>query len=92
MEKNRFEELKKIAEGIISVERKDKKVAKTIKMKPEWIKLNQELDELAKQASEIHGEMKSKRNLMWGMIETELGIYNEDMHIDDERMVIEVYE
>ena len=90
MAKKIDELLKQLAETVS--EKSDKKVIKTIKMKPEWIKMHAELDELVERKKAIESEFKQKRNLMWGTISTETGFYENHMTINDDVTSIDVFE
>lgn len=67
-----------------------RKLEKSIPVKPEWEKKFMELHKMAAQASEIVRKMKSKRNLLWGIINEELNDYR-DMHFNAETKEIEIY-
>lgn len=71
---------------------KDRKVLKSVPMKPEWKKLHAELDALAVKRAAMEKEFESKRKFMWATIEKDLGIYDKDLHINSEKNKLEVYE
>jgi hypothetical protein len=90
MAKKIDELLKLLAENVI--DQKDKKVIKTIRMKPEWIKMHDELEELLSEVTALKSKLQAKRDLMWGTISTETGIYENQMTITDDAQAIEVFD
>lgn len=73
-------------------EKKNQVVKRIIPAKPEWVKRFTELHEIAKELSAGHKKVDSGRALLWGMIHEELDNYEEDMHYNTEKQVIEVME
>lgn len=70
----------------------DRKVLKSLPMKPEWKKLHAELLALGQKKTALEKECESKRSFMWATIEKDLGIYDKDLHINAEKNKLEVYE
>jgi hypothetical protein len=69
----------------------DRKITKTLPMKPEWTTAWQELGTLSKQLKELQRRAKSKRSAFWAMVENDTQEYR-DMQYDTKSGEILVYE
>lgn len=70
----------------------NREVEKTLPAKPEWKKMHKELVKMAEQKSKLQAELVSKRNLMWALIEKDIGIYDRNLGWSENHKEILVYE
>lgn len=81
-------------------ERKDEDgiIEKTITMRSHWKERSEELDELKKELlqgtfelKKVFEKIQSRKKLLFGIIEKDLGIYDKSMKIDDKNNQIIIY-
>lgn len=77
---------------------KDRKVEKSIPIRAEWLPLCDEMTKLQEQIKEKQKEMKSlvfemvtKKQKFWATVESDLGIYDRQMHLNHKTKEVEIY-
>lgn len=90
MNTDKFAEILKMASEAID-DKGGREVIKTMKMRPEWVKMHDELEVLCDEAKAIVSKIETKRNLMWATIENDLQMYDVNMQIDPETNIVEIY-
>ena len=92
MNSEKFKKILEITEELVKDSENSKgKLEKTIKMKPEWTRMWDEVGELADEAQALVHKLETKRRLMWSTIENDIEIYDKQLTIVPERGVLEVY-
>ena len=69
----------------------DRKVEKTIPMKPEWAKLWKQTVKAKDEAFVAEQKMKAKRKKFWGIVEDGLEIYDRSMSVSEDGLEIKIY-
>ena len=89
--------LKEVAERVVSVS--ERSVEKSVKVKPSWKKMIDEMEALRLEVIEtkekvdnLVDRLQNRKKIFWATIESDLGLYDRDMRLTDDYKKIEILE